>query len=187
MMSAEWVTAIATAGTFVVIAASAMAAVFQLRHMRGSNQIAALTECRETLESPEFNAARRFIVYELPKRLADPEHWRDATQIPFGNDYEAIPTVANFFETMGLFVKHRIIDRHIACDAWSGVVLTSWNALLPITTYMRSEFGPELWANFEYFAVVSEDFANSSKSTYPRKLRHMPEDRALLERKKGGS
>ena len=75
-MSAEWVTAIATAGTFVVIAASAIAALVQLRHMRGSNQIVALTECRETVESPDFREAQRFVSYELPKRLQDLEKHR---------------------------------------------------------------------------------------------------------------
>lgn len=183
-MSAEWVTAIATAGTFVVIAASAAAALIQLRHMRGSNQIAALTECRERLESPEFNAARRFVTYELPKRLADPLRWREATQTPFTTEYEAVPTVANFFETMGLFVKHGIIDGRIACDAWSGVVLTSWDALLPLTTYMRSKHGRELWENFEYLAALSGDFLDEQarRPLYPRSVRRMPEDRSLIER-----
>jgi hypothetical protein len=183
-MSAEWVTAIATAGTFVVIAASAVAALIQLRHMRGSNQIAALTECRETLESPAFNAARRFVLYELPRRLADPVRWREATQTPFIGEYEVIPTVANFFETMGLFVKYRIIDERIACDAWSGVVLGSWQALLPIVTYLRATVGPELWNNFEYLAALSEDYQARSErtSTYPAKMKRMPEDPILLER-----
>ena len=44
-MSAEWFTAIGTLGTFVVITVSAIAALMQLRHMRGSNQIIALNEC----------------------------------------------------------------------------------------------------------------------------------------------
>jgi hypothetical protein len=58
-MSAEWVTAIGTIGTFVVIAASAVAALVQLRHMRGSNQIAALNELRETMESESFQSDLR--------------------------------------------------------------------------------------------------------------------------------
>lgn len=183
-MSADWVTAIATAGTFVVIAASAAAALFQLRHMRGSNQIAALTECRERLESPDFNAARRFVLYELPKRLADPARWHEATEIPFRAEYEAIQTVANFFETMGLFVKHGIIDKHIACDAWAGVVLGSWNALLPLITHLRTRYSPALWANFEYLAALSKDYfeKHADNPEYPRHMQRMPEDRSLLER-----
>lgn len=188
-MSADWVTAIATAGTFVVIAASAVAALIQLRHMRGSNQIAALTECRERLESPEFNSARRFVTYELPKRLADPARWREAVAVPFNGEYEVIPTVANFFETLGLFVKHRIIDKKIVCDAWSGAVLSSWSALLPLTTYMRSQYGPELWNNFEYLAALSEAYQTRAEtaSTYPANMKRMPEDRGLLEREEAES
>lgn len=183
-MTADWVTALATAGTFVVIAASAAAALIQLRHMRGSNQIAALTECRERLESPEFNAARRFVTYELPKRLADPARWREACVAPFDGEYQSIPTVANFFESLGLFVKHGIIDKNIACDAWSGAVLASWNAMLPLTTYLRSQYGAELWNNFEYLAALSLDYQARAerKSTYPSKMKRLPEDPVLLER-----
>lgn len=182
-MSPEWVTAIATAGTFVVIAASAIAALVQLRHMRGSNQIVALTECRETLESPEFRDAQRFVSYELPKRLNDPEECRKAAQIPFHGEYEAIATVANFFESMGLFVKRGIIDRRIACDFWSFVVLRNWEALLPITSYVRDKLGqPALWENFEYMASLSDLYQREHPSSYPRRMERMPVDTSLIER-----
>lgn len=182
-MSAEWVTAIATAGTFVVIAASAAAALVQLRHMRGSNQIVALTECRETLESPEFREAQLFVSYELPKRLDDPAEARRAAQLPFVDEYQAIATVANFFESMGLFVKTGIIDKHIACDFWSVVVMRNWDALLPVTTYVRKQIDqPALWENFEYMAALSQTYQREHPTSYPAGMDHMPEDRSLLER-----
>lgn len=186
-MSAEWVTAIATAGTFAVIAASAAAALIQLRHMRGSNQIVALTECRETLESPEFTKARNFVVYELSQRLADPQRWREVLELPFAGEYNAIPTVANFFETMGLFVKHGIIDRRIACDAWAGVVALNWQSLLPVVTYLRKDIGSSLWENFEYLAAVSDAHMKQAErvSDYPRNVPRMSEDRSLIERAAG--
>ncbi len=184
-MNAEWVTAIATAGTFVVIAASAMAALVQLRHMRGSNQIVALTECRETLESAEFRAAQRFVSYELPNRLTDPAECRKAAQIPFSGEYEAIATVANFFESMGLFVKTGIIDKRIACDFWSFVVLRNWEALLPITSYAREKIGqPALWENFEYMAALSERYQREHPTAYPRGMSHMPTSTQLIDRVK---
>lgn len=105
--------------------------------------------------SADFNAARSFVAYELPKRLADRVRWREATQTPFADEYEAVPMVANFFETMGLFVKHRIIDERIACDAWSGVVLGSWQKY---------------------------QTRSARVSTYPSRVKRMPEDRTLLER-----
>jgi len=181
-MSAEWVTAVASAGTFVVIAASAIAALIQLRHSRGSNQIIALNECRETLESTEFRDAQRFVSYELPKRLRDPAECKKVAQLPFVGEYEAIATVANFFESMGLFVKSRIIDRHIACDFWSYIVLRNWNALLPVTTYVRQALHTEaLWENFEYMAMLSKRYSEKHASDYPSNMPHMPKDNSLIE------
>src|ERR1700680_554848 len=158
-MPLELVSVVATVGTFVVIAASAIAAVIQLRHMRGSNQIVALTECRETIESKEFSEAQRFVSFELPKRFQDPDECRKMTVLPFSGDYEALGTVANFFESMGLFVKTGIIDRQIACDFWSYIVVRNWNALVPVTTYARHKLAaPQLWENFEYLAALSKQY-----------------------------
>ncbi|HEX5274952.1 MAG TPA: DUF4760 domain-containing protein [Candidatus Rubrimentiphilum sp.] len=181
-MSPEWLTAIGTLGTFVVIAASAIAALLQLRHMRGSNQIVALTECRETLESPEFREAQSFVSFELPKRLTDVNEARKIAQLPFVDEYQAIGTVANFFESLGLFVKRGIIDRDIACDAWSYVVLRNWQALAPVTTFVREQTSPQLWENFEYLAAISKRFTSEhADGDYPRGLERMPVDRSLMD------
>ena len=181
-MSAEWVTALAAVGTFVVILASALAALVQLRHLRGSNQIIALTECRETLESAYFREAQNFVSYELPKRLRDPEESRKIVTVPLVDEYQAIATVANFFESMGLFVKNGIIDKDIACDFWSFVVLRNWNAVAPVVVYARTKTTPQLWENFEYMAALAERHQALHTSNYPRGMRRMPEDTSLLDR-----
>jgi len=59
-MSLELFNILARLGTFIVIAATAIAAIVQLRHMRSSNQIAAINELRETIETPEFQVAQQF-------------------------------------------------------------------------------------------------------------------------------
>ena len=174
-MSAEWVTAIATAGTFVVIAASAAAALLQLRHMRGSNQIVALTECRETMESREFQEARQFVRNRLPTMLQDL-----AIQQAIMSGFmpiELYPAnyIGNFFESMGGFVRFGIIDKTIACDLWCGVVYGSWLSLLPMTRVIR-ERDAGLWENFEYLAVLSQDFMNRHPTSFPKGMRRMPLD-----------
>ena len=58
-MSYELFNSLASAATFTVIAASAIAAMIQLRHVRTSNQIALLTKLHDTLQSSDFIAARR--------------------------------------------------------------------------------------------------------------------------------
>jgi hypothetical protein len=71
-MSLELWNTFATFGTFLVISATAIAAIAQLRHARGSNQIAAINELRETGERAEFRAAQHFVVTQLPEKLHDP-------------------------------------------------------------------------------------------------------------------
>lgn len=176
LFSPEWVTAVGTLGTFVVIAASAIAALMQLRHMRGSNQIIALNEVRETIESPAFQVAESFVVRELPPRLDEPSV-RAAMLMPFFPDeYQAVRTVANFFETFGALVRNGIIDSQIACDLWGGVVLRSWAALLPITANRRASRGvPALWENFEYLAVLSKRFsASHPEGAFPKGIERLP-------------
>jgi hypothetical protein len=71
-MSLELANTLATLGTFVVIAATAIAALLQLRHARSSNQIAALNELRETTETPAFLEASHFVQGGLSAKLQDP-------------------------------------------------------------------------------------------------------------------
>ncbi len=172
-------------GTFVVIAASAIAALMQLRHMRGSNQIVALTECRETLESPDFREAQRFVSYELPKRLADPQEVLRIAQpqSQFEGEYQAIDTVANFFENLGMFVRNRIIERDLALDMWSYVVMRNWNALVPIVTFVREDLQTAaVWENFEYLAMLSRQYAEKhADGGYPSDSPRMPGDRSFID------
>lgn len=181
-MTAEWVTAYATLGTLLVIFGTAVAALLQIRHMRSSNQIAALTEIRERVESPEFRTAESFVSYELPERYKHPEKFPEIFKVPFVGDYRAIGTVANFFENMGLLVKHRVIDATLACDVWSVVVLRNWAALAPMVTYARKEIGNDaIWENFEYLAVRCRQFSKKHPTVYPRGMDRMPEDRMLID------
>ena len=182
-MSFEMVNAIASAGTFIVIAASAIAALIQLRHMRGSNQIIALDEFRETMESGEIGDAQRFVSFELPERLRDPEERVKITALPFSQEYAKIGIVANLFECMGEFVKLGIVDPAIACDLWGGVVVRNWEALAPLVAYMRHALAtPGLWENFEYLAVLSKRYGDAHPNgTYPPSQPRMPVDRSLLD------
>lgn len=180
-MSAEWVSAAATVGTFMVVLASAVGVFVQLRHMRGSNQITALTECRETLESEEFGKALRFVGYELPRRLRDPAAWPEIAANPLSGEYLAIDTVGNFFESMGNFVKNGIIDKQIVCDVWSAIILRSWRALAPILAYYRRDTADMLWENFEYLAVLAQRYIDTHPTSYPRGFPRMPKETSFID------
>lgn len=157
-MSPEWLTAIGTIGTFVVIAASAIAALMQIRHMRAGNQIVALNEVRETIESPAFQETI-LLIRDLPRRLSDPQIRQALSEKQFPAEYQRLRTFLNFFEHVGTLVKNGIIDGHIAADLWGGVILRNWHELSPIITNRRIVTQqPQLWENFEYLAVSCDDF-----------------------------
>lgn len=186
-MTLEIINTIASVGTLLVIAATAIAALGQLRHMRGNNQIVALTECREVLESESFTAALRFVIHDLPERMKDPKTRAALMAPPLAGDLRAVSVVGNFFESMGSFVKHDIIDEDIAMDLWSGIVLQAWDGLTSPLAVMRRHAGVGLWENFEYLAAISKAYAaNHPSGTYPADKPHLTvedawvaEDKAL--------
>src|ERR1700685_3437469 len=181
-MSLEAWGTVASFGTLVVIAATAIAALVQLRHTRSSNQIAAVTEWRETLESESFGQARRFVVEQVAKLLADPAERNKLGGETLPPEIDALRSVANFFEVMGAFVKLGIVDQALVCDLWDGVVFRSWKQLEPIIMIRREVSDRGLWANFEYLAVLCEESLSKTQGDhYPRRMRRMAIDERSLE------
>ena len=176
-MSPEWLTAIGTIGTFVVIAASAIAALMQLRHMRATNQLSAITELFEDLESPAFQEARRFVNRQLPELLEDPENRRLALERPIPAKFEQARMIFGFFENVGTLVKRGIVDADLLCDLWSPIIVSTWDRLSSWALSSRAvHHNPSLYENFEYLAVTAKQWMEKHPSgAYPR---HTPRSRA---------
>jgi hypothetical protein len=181
-MSLEAWSTIASLGTFLVIAATAIAAIVQLRHTRSSNQLAAITEMRETFESEKFGQARRFVLEQVPKLLADPVERNKLAGEILSPELYAIRDVANFFETVGVLVKFGIVDRTLVCDLWDGVVFNTWKQLEPVIMIRRKVSDRGLWASFEYLAVICEKSLSENQGDhYPRGMRRMTVDKGSLD------
>jgi hypothetical protein len=178
-MSLELVNTLATFGTFVVIAATAIAAIVQLRHARSSNHILALNELRETMESPDFIDARHFVETELSAKLTDPA-FRYQVGRPSARTDEMRPligrinAIGNFFEGVGMLAKNRLVDRQLVLEMWSGIVIQSWEVLAPMAAIMRRRAGDALWENFEFLTVLAQDWiAAHPKGDYPAYVRRI--------------
>lgn len=183
-MSPEWVTAIATVGTFLVIAASAGAALFQLRHMRSGNAISLLTAYNNEFDTIEFQMAFVYVQGELPKRLKD-EAVLDALlhAPPFVGEFAAIRTIANFFEDMGAFVLTKLLEPHIVCSLYAQNVTSAWESIAPVAALLRRKISPAIWENFEYLAMLATQFIEQNPDgIYPKALRRMAVDDVLVKR-----
>ena len=178
-MSLELVNTVATLGTFLVITATAIAAIVQLRHMRGSNQIVALNELRETTETAEFREAQLFVQSELSSKLLDPA-FRYQVANGAARTEENKPLIAkaimigNFCEGMGVLVKNGLVDAELATGMWWSVVTNFWETLSPFTAIGRRVRGDAGWENFEYLTVLSQDWAAAHpKGSYPARKRRL--------------
>ncbi len=184
-MSAEWVTAAGTIGTFIVIAASAIAALMQLRHMRSGNEISLLTAYNTEFDTTEFQLAFDYVRSKLPVRLQDDAVLADLSKAPpFLGEFSAIRTIANFFEDMGAFVVTGLLDEHIVCTLYSENVTSAWKSIAPVTALLRNKLqSPSIWENFEYLAARSTQFMDRyPNGVYPKTQSRMPTDDLLVDR-----
>ena len=174
-MSFELINSLASVGTFAVIAASAIAAMIQLRHVRASNQIALMTKLLETLQSADFVDARRFIAYELADALQDPQTVEILRTPPFAGRMRALGILGNFFESVGQYVRRGMLDREMLFENWGAIIVATWVQLAPALAIMRDEpSGDDIWENFEFLAVISEDWlAHHPSGNYPKGCRRM--------------
>ena len=173
-MTAEWVTALSSLATFIVIGASAIAALIQIRHARNSNQIAVFNEMRHQLDSKQFQNTLAFIRKDLSARVQDADYRRDLL-LQRAPEWQAIKDVANFFDQAAVPVKHGMVDRDLACDVFYLEVVSTWDGLAPLTASMRELRGYRLWEDFEYFALLCKNFRKRyPNGTFPRRMRGLP-------------
>lgn len=170
---------IATLGTFVVIAATAIAAVIQLRHMRSSNQIAALNELRETMDNAEFALSQHFVLTGLAHKLEDPAfRYQLANRSARTGENQRLITsvvsVGNLYENMGVLVKSGLVDKSRALDLWWNVTAMAWEALEPCVAIFRRKQGDTIYENFEYLTVLARGWvAAHPRGAFPYGLRRV--------------
>jgi len=176
-MSPEFWTAFASMGTLIVIAATAVAAIIQLHHLRGSNQIIALNEFRESFESSELAHARD-AVFELDEKLKDPAFRRSLEDARPPESLGPVHYVGRLMELLGSYVKHGIVSKDIVLDLWAIVITTFWTRIAPTIVVMRRTTGPALYENFEMLACLAQRWLAKNAATYPKNLpRTAPPDR----------
>ena len=180
-MTLELWNTVASTGTVVVITATAIAALIQMRHARASNQIAALAELGKAHDSPEFTAAYLFASTGLATKLKDPE-FRYQVFEPKARTSEnqtlmaQLALIGNHFETLGTLAMTGLIDRKVALMLWDGPALAAWDLLGPFLAIERRRVA-DLWLHFEYFVVMAQDWREKHPDgVYPPKLRHIVVD-----------
>ena len=163
-MNWEALTALSTAFTGVVIAVTALAAVRevrltaeharsageQLEQLRKATQFEGALEVFKELDGPIQMEARRFVHFELAKRMKD-EQFRDEVALLGGADEAQHPelTVLRCFERIGFYQKKGFVEKEVLYMVASGRVFNMWNDLQEVVEIHRSVLGRSTWENFE--------------------------------------
>jgi hypothetical protein len=184
-MSLELLSTLGTLTTVIIVAATAVAALVQLRHLRAGNQINAILSVAELINGRVFGEAMNLIGARLAPAVEDPAfraYWlavqRRGTHPAVDPVYvelrAAVVTTANTYEQLGALVRNGIIDQTIFVEGFCAPILSLWQRLANLTAFLREGEGDQaLWENFEYLAVLSEDWLSQHTTTYPENMRRL--------------
>jgi hypothetical protein len=182
-MSLELISAVASLTTAVVIGATAIAALIQLRHMRASNQITGFLTLRNMLDDDAHQRALALLHREGD--LSQDEGYRsfvadDAALKPTGGQthYEeiraAVLMMANSVEVIGTLVRNGVVDERMFFEQYFGTIDGLWLRLQGHVALERGMHHDDaIWEDFEYLAARSRQFAQEHPSVYPASVPHL--------------
>jgi len=175
-MPLEFWSTLASIGTFIVIAATAVAAVVQLRHMRSANKVAAIQTFAATYEGPDLRDAFHVVRTELGQRLQDRAFRRE---LRTGNtDRLTHPEIqiCNFFDQWGLYYRDGVIDKDSFMRVNAGVIVRHWELLEPVVALLADPTrGNFAFQQFEYLTVQARRWLERHPDgDYPKGEQRIP-------------
>jgi len=184
-MSLELLNTLGTLTTVIIVAATAIAALVQLGHLRAGNQINAMLTIGEELSAKPFRDATQLVGQKFNAAMDNPAfrefnnavdrgHFPPDPNPDFVELRSAALLVGNALEELGILVKRGIVDKDMFLDRYRDMVVRNWKRLEFSTAMAREASGQAaIWENFEYLAVISEDWMREHPSAYPPAVRRM--------------
>ncbi len=181
-MPYEVINTVAAVGTFLVIAATAIAAAIQLRHMRVNNQLEGLLSVLARVEDPNFNKWMTDAATQLPVMLADPAYRRSIMDDTYDRNVSWL-FLGNSYDWVGSLVKNRLIPEQAFMDVYSYRVVRAWENLKDVLAILRRTRGPGIWENFEFlYAHAKHWMERMPNGSLPKSFKRMKlEDPWLLD------
>jgi hypothetical protein len=175
-MSVDLVNALAAVGTFLVIGATAIAAVVQLRHMRASNQLGALIALEEQFRSDHLQECFRFVQRELVFKMRDASYRAELERIGFIDSRVHLEvSVLNWFNQLGALLKNNLVDETAFMDLFSRLAVQYWEMLAPAIAVMRRRRGSGHYHSFEYLAIRARKWiSDHPQGSFPKGTARIP-------------
>jgi len=159
-VSWEAITAIATASSALVIAATVLIGYRQIRvagdqveHLRKATQLDGTLKIFEGMNSPEFRAARIFVDVELADRMKDPDFRKgvEGSWQRLNEQEHPELVVLRFFEMVGTYARNGLIDPTLVADFCGPTVREMWKKCEQAGYFeLKRVDNPYSYENFEY-------------------------------------
>ncbi|MEA2786420.1 MAG: hypothetical protein QOF71_2524 [Candidatus Eremiobacteraeota bacterium] len=173
-MTLELLNQLAPIATFVVVAATAGAAMVQLRHIAHNNQLESIIALRALRDSAALDESFEFVAEDLARCMQDP-----GFRAGLENDRPPDRTIhkelrlCDYFEMVGGYIKLGLISGDVFLEY--GNPERYWKLCEPALELYRRKRGPSTYENFEYLVVCSQDWDRRHPGgNYPKGLRRLP-------------
>jgi hypothetical protein len=148
----------ASVGTFLVFVITAIFALRQLRSSNRSNQLAGLQAISSHSNGSEFERWFKFVVKELPSRMAERSFREGLKDDPIDRDVHLEIRLANWYEEIGILAKYGVVAEAPLIEFLRGGPESAWQALHATLSLYRDIWGPSYYRNFERLAERSRSF-----------------------------
>lgn len=175
-MPVDLLSALAAVGTFIVVGATAVAAVIQLRHMRASNQLGALLSLERDFHDESLQESFRFVQGELVYKMRDQAYRAELERIGFIDTRTHLEvSVLNWFNALGTLLKNGLVEETAFMDLFSRLAVQYWEILAPAIAILRRRRGPGQYHSFEYLAIRARKWlSDHPQGSFPKGMSRIP-------------
>jgi len=156
-VTSEGITAASAAITTLVIAATAIAAVVQIRQLKLATQLEGYLALHREFGSTEMYAIREYVANELPKRLLDGKYREELESgAAFSGTHPEL-VLGNFWEKVGTLVSTGLLAPNLYLETGAYRVIEAWDQLSDVIALRRKK-EPLQWSGFDHIVRISREY-----------------------------
>jgi len=161
-MPYEFWSAAAAIGTFIVIAATAIAAIIQLRHLRANNELNAVLAVFGKKETPSMQHHFSYVRNEFSTKMKEPSFRSGFREAHIDRAKHPEMYVIDFYDQIGQFVLNGLVSERSILMQEAYLITAFWDLLKPAIAIMRRD-GGDYYLGFEFIASRANVFVESLK------------------------
>jgi hypothetical protein len=156
-MSPELINAVTSVGTLLLLAATVIAAIVQLRHLRAGNELAAALAIERDFRRSELQGALSHVQSRLAAQLEEPAY-RARLGAPGYLDPREYPEMllCNWFDRVGSLIRGGFLNESMFLTSFDRLVMYYWELLAPLIAVLRRTRGAGEYAGFEFLAFRAQ-------------------------------